>query len=106
VDFDGKTTTSEIVSLRFLGDKISVGELFPNPTSLSNSINVEVVVPNTTTLKTRIYNNLGMVVKINESWMEKGSNIFQVHDSFLEKGIYFVRFEIDDSILLRRIVVQ
>lgn len=82
VDFDGKTTVSEIRSVQIMFDVAQL-MLFPNPASEY----VTIISPNK---ELTFYDLSGKSIQGNRTFFEIGSNMYYLDISNLPKGIYVI----------------
>lgn len=98
VDYDGKTTLSDIQTLRINGDKeIS---LYPNPANIGDMINVEFT--DVINYSAEIFDITGRLVMRFE---DKNSQM-QISTSNLSKGNYILRIIDGEQSLVKRFIVK
>jgi len=88
VDFDGAATKSNIVSVRFIDDRI---EIYPNPSNGNFT-----VITNETILSYDITDNLGQLVHTGTSSL--------CDISILTDGVYFIKIKLNNEIVTKKIL--
>ena len=90
VDFDGKKTYSQIVTLHYTNNNGGFA-IFPNP-----SKGIYTIKTNATILSYDITDNLGQLVHTGTS------SLFDI--SMLADGVYFIKIKLNNEIVIKKII--
>lgn len=89
VDLNGKVEYSEIISIQMGNNKkLSVKNIYPNPTS--GQINIDVYSDAETTLEIKLTDLLGKAVYTEKVQAAKGLNVYRVSEEKIPAGMFFV----------------
>lgn len=78
-------------------------KVFPNPTT--DNIYVQVVLPDEELIQLSLYNAAGQLLqKISASGTKTGTYTFPLHD--YSQGIYFIKFQSNEKVALKKVVKQ
>jgi hypothetical protein len=102
VDQDGKLTHSKVVSV--LDNKASFGilKVYPNPTD--ERVNLDIAVPNATTLTIEVIDILGRVVKQQAVQAAEGTLSYPLSIFSLGSGTYTVKVQAGAAVAVTRVV--
>lgn len=105
------TTSNLIFTVTTICSGVGIGEkstasmlnIFPNPAN--SFVNVELPEQlNTDHFKVEIYNTLGTLV--NNGYYKSTDRLFRLCTQSLNHGIYIIRFEFDDKIFSKKILIE
>ncbi len=100
VDFDGKETSSEIITLDRKSSENQDIVLWPNPTT--DFINVQYHCVNAISSQISIYNTQGQLVKVIEKDSQQGLNYLNILTDAFTNGLYFVEIRNEGQSIIQR----
>lgn len=104
IDNDGQFEYSDIVEVDMIPDKYELSQNFPNP--FNPSTTVRFALPKQTLLKINLYNVLGeQVATVAEGMFESGYHKVTFNASNLPSGTYIYRFESNDFIEVKKMML-
>ncbi len=105
IDFNDSYKYTYIVSASLeQSDKITMNDIYPNPTTSESYINV--YSPSDNILNYSIYNESGQSLLQNDITVKKGNNIIPIATTYIAKGIYFIVFKLDDTKIYKKLIKQ
>lgn len=99
-DFNGTSTYSSVKALNV--ERSNMSQVYPNP--FTSSFNLEIVLDQEQTSELSVVDASGRVYYKENIQFEKGINNFEVLTSDLEDGVYHLKIELDDSVILHKII--
>ncbi len=76
--------------------------IFPNPAS--SDLTVSFLLKRDTAVEIKLYNALGQVETTTTKTFLSGKNEFQISTSGLTEGIYYIKFFVEGSVVVRKMV--
>ncbi|NUM49501.1 MAG: T9SS type A sorting domain-containing protein [Flavobacteriales bacterium] len=96
VDLEGKFEYSEIISIQMgSNEKLSVKNIYPNPTS--GQINIDVFSDAETALEIKLTDLLGKTVYTEMVQTAKGLNVFRISEEKIPDGMFFLSLVSSDE---------
>lgn len=87
-----------------INHNISIGNLYPNPTS--KSVSVDIFAKNTSKVNINISDMGQLIVLKNEFDLKTGKNLLNLNLSSISYGIYIVEFNIGDYKTFRKLIIK
>ena len=88
-------TYSKVRYVEFLGNKIKLGDVYPNPTS--QTISFDLYAPVKGTLNLQIIDCTGRIVKEEAIKTEEGKTIIDTNLEQLAQGVYYLKTTFDKT---------
>ena len=103
VDFDGQYEYSSVASVN-LGLKGDV-HIYPNPT-IAEPFTVDFETHRNADVAINLIDLTGKVVSNTSANLERGRHILSIGADNLKPGIYFIRLQSEDSVVMRKVLVN
>lgn len=105
IDFDGAFEFSNIVSASLKSDGLFDVRVYPNPNRRGENLNIDIYSDASLEASLNIYDMLGKVVYFDKLLLEKGKNTYQLKNSGVASGQYFVAIQTQENYQTKNIIV-
>ncbi len=104
--FDGITCKLfPTVSTSNTFEKIQIGEFYPNPTK-SSLVSLDYLSLSNSDISLTVYDVSGKIVFRQNQRVNTGNNTLNINFLFINKGMYIVKIENDNSFIHRKLILQ
>jgi len=107
-----QTITADGWEIEYITNVVNTEELdwntliriYPNPTS--KNINIEFNTPEEQQINASMISITGQTIHTEKWILQVGNNVEKINAEELTKGIYFLRLQTEDSVVVRKVVVE
>lgn len=105
IDFNGDFEYSNIVNASLRGSENISFNVYPNPNSNSNDLNLDIYSVDNTQALIQMYDMLGKIVYTQNISLTAGLNKTILNKDFLSSGKYFITINLQDKLLTKGVSI-
>lgn len=105
IDFDGQFEYSKVISVNYIGERVKLGEFYPNP-SRSGTVNLDYNTQSNGEILFSAFDVTGKLVVNQIRKVTNGDNNLSFNISHLNTGVYILKIVVENNLIHRKLIIE